>query len=84
MEAFRRLRAALSARTTPFVLVFDDAHCLSGGEVIRSVSELATAMPGDCTLVLAGRVALDILLGRLRMEGGLVELGPSDLGLSFE
>ena len=56
MEAFRRLRAALSARTTPFVLVFDDAHCLSGGEVIRSVSELATAMPGDCTLVCrAGR-----------------------------
>ncbi len=83
-EALRRLRAALAARTTPFVLVFDDAHRLSSGEVSRSVSELATAMPDDCTLVLAGRVALDILVGRLRMEGGLVELGPSDLGLSFE
>ena len=93
-EALRRLEAAGSdvARDvvptflnevvntgTPVVLVLDDYHLVTAAPVHRSLTLLVEHAPPGLHLVFVARSAPPLPLGRLRVQGDLIELGPQDL-----
>jgi LuxR family maltose regulon positive regulatory protein len=78
------LASAWATVGRPSVLVFDDAHLLSG-KVAGAVSRLIAVTPVGSLVVLAGRALprlSDPSLPRLRATGRLLELGPSDLAMT--
>ena len=77
-----RLGAALSAMTTPVVLVLDDVHALHNSECRAALSVLAEHVPGGSRLALAGRDEPPVRVARLRAEGRVTEIGPGDLALT--
>ena len=79
-----RLGAAFSSMTTPVVLVLDDVHALRNSACRAALSVLADHVPGGSRLVLAGRVEPPLRVARLRAEGRVLEIGPSDLSLTCE
>ncbi len=81
-EALRRMRDATREWMEPIVLVLDDCHHLQTDTLLAEVVDLVGTLPDGSTMALAGRSTLDLPLGRLRMEGGLLEIGAEDLALS--
>src|SRR5215472_9848003 len=79
-----RLGAAFSSMTAPVVLVLDDVHLLHNRECRSALSALADHVPGGSRLVLAGRDQPPLRVARLRAEGKILEVGPSDLALTVE
>ena len=77
-----RLAAALAARTSPMVLVLDDVHRLHNSECRAALSVLAEHVLAGSRLVLAGRAEPPLRVARLRAEGKITEIGPTDLSLS--
>lgn len=76
------LAAALSMAQNPFVLFLDDLH-LAGSTECRDVLEVVLAgIPSGSQVVIASRHAQDYL-ARLRIEGGVSEVGPDDLKLDL-
>jgi LuxR family maltose regulon positive regulatory protein len=78
-----RLGAAFSSMTSPVALVLDDVHVLHNRECQAAVSVLADHVPDGSQLVLAGRAEPPLRIARLRAEGRILEIGPSDLALSL-
>src|SRR4051794_3104821 len=93
-EALRRLEAAgsdvardvvptlaneVTSAGTPVILVLDDYHLVSAPQVHRSLTLLVEHAPGGLHLVFVARAAPPLPLGRLRVQGELVEVGPQDL-----
>jgi len=70
--------------TSPVVLVLDDVHLLRNREGQAALSVLADHVPGGSRLALSGRAEPPLRTGRLRAEGRLLEIGPSDLSLTHE
>jgi len=79
-----RLSSAFSSMTSPVALVLDDVHMLHNSECRAAVSVLADHVPGGSRLALSGRAEPPLRIGRLRAEGRLLEIGPSDLSLTHE
>ena len=79
-----RLSSAFSSMTSPVVLVLDDVHLLRNREGRAALSVLADHVPGGSRLALSGRAKPPLRIGRLRAEGRLLEIGPSDLSLTRE
>jgi LuxR family transcriptional regulator, maltose regulon positive regulatory protein len=79
-----RLGAAFAAMTSPVVLVLDDVHLLHNSECRAAASMLADHVPAGSRLVLAGRGEPPLRVARLRAEGKLVEIGPSELSLTLK
>src|SRR6516225_1259427 len=77
-----RLGAAFAAMTSPVVLVIDDVHLLHNYECRAALSVLADHVPVGSRLVLAGRNAPPLRIGRLRAEDRIAEVGPADLALT--
>jgi LuxR family maltose regulon positive regulatory protein len=77
-----RLGAAFAAMTSPLVLVLDDVHLLHNSECRAALSVLADHVPAGSRLVLVGRAAPPLRIGRLRAEDRIVEVGPADLALT--
>src|SRR5215467_14400744 len=77
-----RLGAALWSMTSPVVLVLDDVHLLHDSECRAALSVLADHVPAGSRLVLAGRGPPPLRVARLRAEGKILEIGPSDLALT--
>jgi len=77
-----RLGSAFASMTTPVVLVLDDVHMLRNSECRAALSVLADHVPAGSRLALAGRDAPPLRVARLRAEGKIVEIGPSDLSLT--
>ena len=76
-----RLGSALSSVTTPVVLILDDVHTLRNRECQAALSVLADHVPGGSRLAMAGRSQPPLRVARLRAEGRILEIGPSDLSL---
>ena len=78
--------AAIEAQVTePFAILMDDAHLVNASPpVLEFLDELIDAMPGQATLVAAGREVLDVSLARLMASGDLAGFGPQDLALTPE
>ena len=79
-----RLSAAFASMTAPVVLVLDDVHLLENRECRDALSVLAEHVPAGSRLVLAGRAEPPLRVARLRAEGRILELGPTDLSLTRE
>ena len=77
-----RIASAFASLTSPAVLVFDDVHLIHDVECRAALSVLADNVPPGSQLVLAGRSAPPVRVGRLRAEGRLLEIGTADLTLS--
>ena len=79
-----RLGSAFAAMTAPVALVLDDVHALRNAECRAAVSMLADHVPGGSRLALAGRDQPPLRVARLRAEGKILEIGPSDLSLTLK
>jgi LuxR family maltose regulon positive regulatory protein len=77
-----RLGSAFSSMISPVVLVLDDVHLLHNSECRAALSVLADHVPAGSRLVLAGRAEPPLRVARLRAEGKILEIGPSDLSLT--
>jgi LuxR family transcriptional regulator, maltose regulon positive regulatory protein len=77
-----RLGLAFSSMSSPVVLVLDDVHVLHNRECRAAVSVLADHVPAGSRLALAGQAEPPLRIARLRAEGRIVEIGPSDLSLT--
>jgi LuxR family transcriptional regulator, maltose regulon positive regulatory protein len=75
-----RLTSALAAAQKS-VLVVEDAHVLSEPDSIEIVSMLAEHVSDGSAIVISNRVECPVAT-RLRMRGGLLELGTQDLALT--
>jgi LuxR family transcriptional regulator, maltose regulon positive regulatory protein len=75
-----RLASAVAASERQ-VLVFDDTHVLSDDDSIEILSVLAEHVPNGSAIVVSTRVECPLAV-RLRVGGGLLELGPDDLALT--
>ncbi len=80
--ALQRLARALSRREVPFVLVLDDVHVLEAAASRRSVIALGELLPPGSQLALASRSESALPVGRLRAQGGSVELGAEQLAMT--
>jgi len=76
-----RLGRALASMTRPIVLVLDDAHLLHDRECRSAIAVLAEHLPVHSRLAIAARSEPPLRVARLRAEGRVLELGPSDLSL---
>ena len=79
-----RLGSAFSSMNSPVVLVLDDVHVLRNSECRAALSVLADHVPGGSRLALAGRAGPPLRIARLRAEGKIMEIGPSDLSLTCD
>jgi LuxR family maltose regulon positive regulatory protein len=79
-----RLSSAFRSMTSPVVLVLDDVHALHDQECRAALSVLADHVPGGSRLALASRAQPPLRVARLRAEGKILEIGPSDLSLTCE
>ncbi|MGO8888194.1 MAG: LuxR C-terminal-related transcriptional regulator [Streptosporangiaceae bacterium] len=79
-----RLGRAFSSMSSPVVLVLDDVHLVHNQECRAALSVLADHVPGGSRLVLAGRTQPPVRIARLRAEGRILEIGPTDLSLTPE
>src|SRR5262249_42563915 len=77
-----RLGSAFWSMTIPVVLVLDDVHLLRNLECRDALSVLADHVPPGSRLVLISRDAPPLRIARLRTQGRLLEIGPTDLSLS--
>jgi len=80
----RLFAAAIEARVgEPFVILMDDVHLVNGSRpVLEFLDELLATLPGQATLVAAGREVLDVSLARLMAGRNLAGFGPQDLALT--
>jgi LuxR family maltose regulon positive regulatory protein len=74
-----RLGKAVASMTRPFVLVLDDVHLIDAKQSLEAISVLLPHLPAGSQIALVTRRQPALSLGRLRAEGALLELGPSDL-----
>ncbi|MBI5439932.1 MAG: hypothetical protein HY900_01840 [Deltaproteobacteria bacterium] len=63
----------------PFALFLDDGEVVRNPEVHAVLRQLSQELPPRGLLVLAARELPDLGLGRLRVSGRLLEIGPEDL-----
>ncbi len=75
---------AIAAQPTPVVVVIDDYHTIAGPAIDNAVDGLLAHAPENLRLVIAGRSAPSIRLGKLRAADEVLEISPSDLAFDFE
>ena len=73
--------AAERVEPGPFVLVLDDLQALRAPAANAALAMLLEGLPPDVTLALASRDPPPLPVARMRAEGRVVELGPSDLAM---
>lgn len=72
----------LSDLGTPALLVLDDFHSITNGEIHRGIDRLVGLLPRGVTLVLASRTPPPLPTARWLIEGRLVEVHGTDLAFS--
>jgi LuxR family transcriptional regulator, maltose regulon positive regulatory protein len=75
---------AIAAQSAPVVLVIDDYHMIASPAIDDALSGLLAHAPENLRLVIAGRSAPSIRLGKLRAADEVLELSPADLAFDFE
>jgi LuxR family transcriptional regulator, maltose regulon positive regulatory protein len=77
-----RLVSALQQIGAPLTLVLDHVEVLTSPECRTSLAEFALRVPPGWQVALASREAAPVPLSRLRLEGGVVEIGAHDLAMT--
>jgi LuxR family transcriptional regulator, maltose regulon positive regulatory protein len=80
-RAVRRLGAAISGSTRPFVLVLDELDRAHEPLCLDAVTSLATHLPEGSAIAIAARTVPEVGLPRFRADGRLLEVGVDDLAL---
>jgi len=70
--------------SSPVLLVIDDVHTLAGSEVLPGLALLIHHAPAALRLILSGRSAPGLHLGKMRLSGYLSEVQASDLACTAE
>jgi LuxR family maltose regulon positive regulatory protein len=79
-----RVCAALSAMTTPVVLVLDDLHFVSDPTSLDAVAALLDHVPERSQIVVSSPEEPALPLARLRAQARLLEIGTDDLRMTVE
>ncbi len=74
----------IASHPHPFLVIFDEFEAISGAAVLNYVQQILEVLPPHGTLAIATRVLPDIGLGRFRMRGQLLEIGPAALRFSLD
>jgi LuxR family maltose regulon positive regulatory protein len=74
-----RLGDSLAGRQIPFVLVLDDFERITAAEALDVVRTLVSRVPAGSQIVLASRTEPELAIGRLRVQGGINEVGAAEL-----
>jgi len=74
--------AAIEPIGAPMTIVLDHLEHVSSRESHAALAEFAMRVPRGWRLALASREPLPIPTARLRVQGGMTELGPSELAMS--
>ena len=74
-----RLGAALAAIRQPVVLALDDLHLLDNPACLDAIAALTRHVAQGSQVVLSSRGGPAFPLGKLRVEGTALEIGPDDL-----
>jgi len=74
-----RLGDSLERREVPFVLVLDDFERIRSVPALDVVKALVAHLPSGSQVVLASRTEPELAIGRLRVRGGINELGAAEL-----
>ena len=75
---------AMGLATRHFFLVFDDFHCITNVEILRTFTFLMNRLPPQAHLVIISRSVPALQLGRLRANDALREINVADLEFSEE
>ena len=76
-----RLMAAIAATHAPVALALDHVEALTNRECLDTLAEFALSLPPGWQLALASRHPVPLPVGRLRVQGRLVEIGAHDLAM---
>ena len=90
LEALRAPRPAIERLVLPgllnglgagagMVLVIDDLHRVGRPESLALIAHLCERLPARAQLLVGTRAGAALRPGRLRVQGGLLELGPTEL-----
>jgi LuxR family maltose regulon positive regulatory protein len=79
--AVPRIVGALAELDGPVVLVLDHLEVVTDPQALLSIAELARRLPVGWRLALASR-GTGPPLARMRVEGGITEIGPADLAMA--
>jgi LuxR family maltose regulon positive regulatory protein len=82
--AVQHFGAMFASRQQPFMLVLDDVHELLARDVVDALPVLVSELPPGSSIVLAGRTAPPLPLGRLRVRRRLAEIGAADLAFDTD
>jgi LuxR family maltose regulon positive regulatory protein len=77
-----RFVAAMAATRPPVALALDQADAITKPECLDALAEFALRLPPGWQLAIASRHPLPLPVGRLRAQGGIVEVGATDLAMA--
>ena len=69
----------LAGADRPITIFLDDVHLLTDDRTRRSLTQFLELLPANVRVVMAGRGAAPVPLGRLRLQGDLLEIGQREL-----
>ena len=81
IEVPRRLVAAMAEMPNPVALVIDNLEVVTNPECLDAIAALALGVPVGSQLAIGSRDVLPLPAGRLRAQGGMVEVGIDDLAM---
>lgn len=73
------LVTGLAAREADITLFFDDYHAIEAPAVKRFMERMTRQVPANVAFVIGSRSLPDLQLGKLRVLGEVLEIGPDDL-----
>ncbi len=84
ITAVPRLMDAVRADARPAIVVLDHVEAITNRECHDILAEVALRLPRGWQIAMASRHPLPLPLSRLRLEGGVLELGARDLAMGVE
>jgi LuxR family transcriptional regulator, maltose regulon positive regulatory protein len=84
ITAVPALMDAIRPDARPAVVVLDHVEAITNRECHYILAEVALRLPPGWQLAMASRHALPLPLPRLRLQGGVLELGARDLAMSAD
>ena len=82
IEGPRQLVAAMAKMPHPVALVIDNLEAVTNPQSLDAIAALALGMPTGSQLAIGSCDVLPVPAGRLRAQGGIVEIGIGDLAMN--
>jgi LuxR family maltose regulon positive regulatory protein len=83
-SAVPRVVGELGRVDAPMLVVLDHLEVVTNPHTLMSIVELAHRLPDGWRLALASRESVPLSLGRMRVEGRIIEIGLADLAMATE